>query len=67
MATSSLSSLAGWQERIQEVLPNLSRPQARVMGEMVYAMVMVDGCGMTRICSFLSHLLGQSMGTLRQK
>jgi len=34
---------------------------------MVYAMLMVDGCGMTRMCSFLCELLGKSMNTLRQK
>jgi len=34
---------------------------------MVYAMLAVDGCGMTRICSYLSELLGQAMNTLRHK
>jgi len=28
---------------------------------------MVDGCGMTRICSYVSELLDQAMNTLRQK
>ena len=34
---------------------------------MVFAMLMVDGCGMTRMCSYLCELLGQAMNTLRQK
>ena len=67
MPTSSHASIAKIQTEVREVLPRLSVAQAHVLGEMVYAMLMVDGCGMTRMCSFLSELFGKSMNTLRQK
>ena len=67
MPTSSHPSIAKLQAEIREVLPRLSASQANVLGEMAYAMLMVDGCGMTRMCSYLSALSGQSMNTLRQK
>jgi hypothetical protein len=67
MPDTSLSSLAAWQGERQALLPRLSRCQARVLGEMVDAMLMIDGCGMTRIWSVLSHLLGKTTGTLRHK
>ena len=67
MSTSSHSSIAKLQTEIRGLLPRLSSAQANVLGEMVYAMLMVDGCGMTRMCSFLSELLGKPMNTLRQK
>jgi len=34
---------------------------------MAFAMVMADGCGMTRMCSYMAELSGQPMNTLRQK
>src|SRR5947208_1083956 len=67
MPTSSHPSRANMQRDVRSLLPELSRSQANVLGELVFAMLMVDGCGMTRICSYLSALLGQAVGTLRQK
>src|SRR2546429_1842946 len=67
MPTSSHPSRAKMQREVRSLLPRLSLAQANVLGEMVFAMLMVDGCGMTRMCSYLSELLGQAMNTLRQK
>src|SRR5438132_4603501 len=67
MPTSSHPSIAEMQKDVRRLLPSLSRSQANVLGEMVFALLMVDGCGMTRMCSYLSELLGQAMHTLRQK
>src|SRR6266702_5099644 len=67
MPRSSHPSIAKLQAEIREILPRLSASQANVLGEMAYAMLMVDGCGMTRMCSYLSALSGQSMNTLRHK
>jgi hypothetical protein len=67
MPTSSHPSIAKMQREVRSLLPRLSLAQANVLGEMVFAMLMVDGCGMTRMCSYLSELLGQAMNTLRQK
>jgi hypothetical protein len=51
MPTSSHPSIAKMQAEMRALLPHLSASQTNVLGEMVYAMLMVDGCGMTRICS----------------
>src|SRR5436309_13883073 len=67
MSTSSHPSRAKMQREVRTLLPRLSLSQANVLGEMVFAMLTVDGCGMTRMCSYLSELLGQAMNTLRQK
>src|SRR3989442_994110 len=67
MPTSSHPSIAKMQREVRTLLPRLSLAQANVLGEMVFAMLTVDGCGMTRMCSYLSELLGQAMNTLRQK
>src|SRR5207302_2046323 len=37
------------------------------LGEMAYAMLMIDGCGLTRMCSYMAELLDQPENTLRQK
>ena len=67
MPTSSHASIANVQREVRELLPSLSRAQANVLGEMAYAMLMTDGCGMTRMCSYMAELLDQPMNTLRQK
>ncbi len=67
MPTSSHPSRAEMQKEVRRLLPGLSLAQANVLGEMVFALLMVDGCGMTRMCSYLSALLGQAVTTLRQK
>ncbi len=67
MPTSSHPSIAKLQREVREWFPSLSRAQANVLGEMAYAMLMTDGCGMTRMSSYMAELLGQPMNTLRQK
>lgn len=67
MPTSSHPSIANLQEEIREVLPRLTSSQARVFAAMAFAMLIVDSCGMTRICSYMAQLPGQSLNTLRQK
>ena len=67
MPPSAHPSRAEMQKEVRSLLPSLSRSQANVLGELVFAMFMVDGCGMTRICSYVSELLDQAMNTLRQK
>ena len=67
MPTSSHPSIAKLQREVREWFPSLSRAQANVLGEMAYGMLMTDGCGMTRMSSYMAELLGQPMNTLRQK
>jgi hypothetical protein len=67
MSTSSHPSIANLQREIRALLPRLSLAQANVLGEMAYAMLMTDSCGMTRICSYMAQVLDQPSTTLRQK
>src|SRR5437764_15281471 len=67
MTTSCHPSIAEMQREVRRLFPGLTRTQANVLGEMVFSMLMVDGCGITRMCSYLSALLGQAAPTLRQK
>src|SRR5205807_5181829 len=67
MPTSSHPSIAKLQAEIRAMLPRLSVSQANVLGEMAYAMLMIDGCGLTRMCSYMAELLDQPENTLRQK
>lgn len=67
MPQSTHPGITKMQEEIRQWLPGLSLSQGRVIAERVDAMLMVDGCGLTCICSVLSRLTGQSMNTLRQR
>jgi hypothetical protein len=67
MPSSSHSSIAEMPKAVRRLLPSLSQSQANVLGELVFAMFMVDGCGLTRLCSYVSELLDQGMNSLRQK
>jgi hypothetical protein len=67
MPASSHPSIAALQREVRELLPSLSPAQTNVLAEMAYAMLMTDGCGMTRMCSYMAELLNQPMNTLRQK
>lgn len=67
MPTSSHPRRANLPEEIREKLPRLRRSQANALGEMADGMLMVDGCGMTRMCSSVSELRGQPRKTLRQR
>lgn len=55
------------QTEIRAWFPRLSQAQACVFGEMVCAILMIDGCGITRMRSVLSELLGRPMKTVRQR
>src|SRR5690348_11172841 len=67
MPSSSYPSRAAMQSEVRRLLPILSSSQTNVLDELVFAIHMVDGCGMTLICNYLSELLDQAMNTLRQK
>ena len=65
--SSSVASIAWWQEDVRSLLPNLSRTQADTLGRLSYAMGLTGQCGLTRLCGLLSHLENRPMGRLRQQ
>ena len=65
--SSSVSSLALWQKRVGDLLPSLSRSQAMVLGSLSYGMVILDGCGMTRLSNGLAKIEQVPVNRLRQR
>jgi hypothetical protein len=64
---SSVSSIAHWQQWVTELLPNLSTSHAMNLGLLSYAMVLLDGSGMTRLCNGLAKIEQVPAPRLRQR
>lgn len=60
-------ALSQWETIVSTYLPNLSRPQARVLGQWSYGMALVKSCGISSVASLLADLLEQSEATVRQR
>jgi hypothetical protein len=65
--SSSVSSVAVWQRRVGELLPALSKSQMQVLGLLSYGMVILDGCGLTRLCNGLAKIEKVPPNRLRQR
>jgi hypothetical protein len=65
--SSSVASITQWQGQVAELLPSLSKPQAAVLGLLSYAMVLTDGCGLTRMSTWLARVEQVPAGRLRQR
>jgi hypothetical protein len=65
--TSSVSSIDLWQKRVRDLLPGLTKPQAQVLGLLSYGMVMLDGCGITRLSNGLAKIEQVPANRLRQR
>ena len=65
--SSSVMSIALWQKRVAELLPNMSKSQAAVLGLISYGMVILDGCGMTRLSNGLGQIEQVKASRLRQR
>lgn len=65
--SSSLISIARWQEEVRTILPNLSRSQADGLGRLSYAVNILGHCGLTHICGLLSPLENRSLAAVRQQ
>ena len=65
--SSSVSSVAVWQRRVGELLPALSKSQTQVLGLLSYGMVILDGCGLTRLCNGLAKIEQAPPNRLRQR
>jgi len=64
---SSVTSIALWQKRVGELLPCLSPSQAQVLGLLSYGMVVLDGCGMSRLSEGLAKIERVPANRLRQR
>jgi Transposase DDE domain len=65
--SSSVTSIAGLQKRVGEMLPGLSKSQAMVLGLLSYGILMLDGGGMTRLSHGLAKIEQVPAGRLRQR
>jgi hypothetical protein len=65
--SSSVMSIALWQKRVGELLPGLSQSQARVLGMLSYGMVILGGCGISRLSKGLAKIEQVPAGRLRQR
>jgi len=61
------TELCEWTNIVSRKLPKLSSSQARVLALYSYGMVLVQGCGLTRIAEFLGMLLGRQANSVRQQ
>jgi hypothetical protein len=65
--SSSVASIAQWQEQVARLLPGLSKPEANVLGLLSYAMILTRGSGLTRLSSWLAQVEQVPAGRLRQR
>jgi hypothetical protein len=65
--SSSVASIATVQKRVAEMLPSLSKAQAEVLGLLSYGIVMLDGCGITRLSNGLAKMEQVPAQRLRQR
>ena len=60
-------SITQWTAQLREHLPELSRPQAKVLAEWSYGVQAVQRCGQSQVSQFLALVLNQSFERVRQR
>ena len=65
--SSSVTSIVLFQKRVGEMLPSLSKAEAKVLGLLSYGILMLDGCGMSRLSHGLAKIEQVPAGRLRQR
>jgi hypothetical protein len=65
--SSSVASIAQWQKRIRDLLPKLSESDAMVLGLLSYGMVILNGCGLTKLSNGLAKIEQVPASRLRQR
>ena len=65
--SSSVASIALWQKRVEKLLPSLSESQAMVLGQLSYGIVILNGCGMSRLSNGLAKIEQVPANRLRQR
>ena len=65
--SSSVASIAALQKRVAVMLPSLWEAEAMVLGLLSYGILMLDGCGITRLSKGLAKIEQVPAGRLRQR
>ena len=65
--SSSLTSIALLQKRVAEMLPSLSKAEAMVLGLLSFGILILDGCGITRLSNGLAKIEQVPAGRLRHR
>jgi len=65
--SSSVTSIATLQKRVEEMLPSLSKAQAQVLGLLTYGILMLGKCGMTALSHGLAKIEQEPAERLRQR
>lgn len=65
--SSSVGSIALIQKRVGEMLPGLSKAEAEVLGLLSFGILMLDGCGITRLSNGLAKMEQVPAQRLRQR
>lgn len=60
-------SIAQWTVELSKHLPELSRPQVKVLAEWSYAVQTIQRCGQSQVSQFLALALKQSFDRVRQR
>jgi hypothetical protein len=60
-------SITQWTAQLREHLPELSRPQAKVLAEWSYGVQALQQCGQSQVSQFLALVLNQSVARTRQR
>jgi hypothetical protein len=61
------NGIESWQAMVIEKMPQLSKPQAVVLGLWSFGMVMTQSCGLTTVASFIAGLQGGKENSVRQR
>ncbi|MFZ4660822.1 MAG: transposase [Caldilineaceae bacterium] len=64
---SKTNGIESWQATVREKLPQLSKPQAIVLGLWSFGMVMTQSCGLTTVSSFIAGLQAKKEDSVRQR
>lgn len=65
--SSSVGSIAALQKRVGEMLPSLSKAEAQVLGLLSFGILMLNGCGISRLSNGLAKIEQVPAGRLRQR
>lgn len=60
-------SITQWTAQLSEHLPELSRPQAKVLAEWSYGVQAIQRCGQSQVSLFLALVLKQKVERVRQR
>jgi hypothetical protein len=65
--SSSVPSIAAWQKRVAALIPSLSTAHVMLLGLISYGVVILNGCGLTRLAQGLAKIEQVPEERLRQR